>query len=54
MAILQLHLLFFVENECENLMHCKGFSHFINKKLPCICFSSGYIVTIEGLATALS
>ena len=24
-------LLFFVEKKCENLLHCKRFSHFFNK-----------------------
>ena len=31
MAILQIHCYFLVK-KCENPLHCKGFSHFINKK----------------------
>ena len=32
----QIHCYFLLE-KCENLLHCKRFSHFFNKKLQCIC-----------------
>ena len=27
---------FFLLKKCEKLLHCKSFSHFINKKYQCI------------------
>ena len=33
--ILQIHCYFLLE-KCENLLQCKRFSHFSNKKLQCI------------------
>ena len=32
MAILQIHCYYFNEKKSENLLHCKEFSHFFNKK----------------------
>ena len=27
---------YFLLKKCENLLHCKSFSHFVNKKYQCI------------------
>ena len=48
MAILQIHC-YFLCKKCENPLHCKGFSHFINKNNSVFAYDVGIYLTSRGL-----
>ena len=49
MAILQIHCYFFFLIKCENPLHCKGFSHFINKNNSVFAKVVGIYLTSRSL-----